>query len=132
MPTPEAHAQSVVDLIVAAGGGATGGAIALEIVRWAFGRRRAGAEAEKLTAEAEAALDRALTERIQNVLAADQATIARHEATIREMREEHHREVDRLWRYITVLRNTMISAAIPVPMPPACDAGDRPGASPHS
>lgn len=148
MATPEANAQNIVDLVMAASGGAIASPILLDLVRTVLGRRkakaevvkteaeaeRAEAEAEKLQAEAAAVLQKALHQSIGQVMEAyretigrHESTIARHEATMRNMSTYHRRELDRIWRYVETLRNELRKAGLPPPaIPPLEEAQPAP------
>lgn len=109
-------------IIITALGGLGGGAALREMVVWFFGRGKHDAEARKLNAEAERALNELVDDRIKILLDA----YVEENAGLKK-------DLARVWRYVEALRAhaeqvraKLVIAGIEAPSPPVFDHGPEP------
>jgi hypothetical protein len=124
MPDGAGHdiSEQAATIIAALGGGGVVGAFLREAASWLLGRGKQGAEAKKINAEAERALNELVDDRIKLLLDAE----AKANAQLRS-------DLARCWRYIEKLRAhaedvraLLAEKGIAAPKPPAFDAPDPP------
>lgn len=120
---PETSAQDIsgqaATIIAALGGGGVVGAFFREALNFVLGRGKHDAEARKINAEAEKALNELVDDRIRILLEAE----ANASAQLRS-------DLAKVWRYVELLRahaeeirTLLIKAGIEAPKPPAFDPG---------
>jgi hypothetical protein len=123
MPDTNSHdiSEQAATIIAALGGGGVVGAFLREAAAWLLGRGKQGAEAKKINAEAERALNELVDDRIKLLLDAEAKTNA-------QLRSD----LARCWRYIELLRAhaeevrvLLAKNGIAAPKPPPFDPPER-------
>ncbi|WP_036291588.1 hypothetical protein [Methylosinus sp. PW1] len=124
MPDASSHdiSEQAATIIAALGGGGVVGAFLREAASWLLGHGKQGAEAKKINAEAERALNELVDDRIKLLLDAE----AKANAQLRSDLARCWRYIEKLRAHIEEIRALLVENEITAPRPPAFDAPDQP------